>query len=105
MENKREYLERVKLALEPLHDCRAEWIATFPVQEMFQGQPVWDGEVEMFKLTGHPKTEWAYGWSHREGKNDEGERFVAVLELPPVISAKTAVQAHRASQRITGVPS
>jgi hypothetical protein len=34
----------------------------------------------------------AYGWSHREGKNDEGERFVAVLEIPPVDSAQKAVQ-------------
>ena len=32
------------------------------------------------------------GWSHREGKNDEGERFVAVLEIPPVVSAETAVR-------------
>jgi hypothetical protein len=31
-------------------------------------------------------------WSHLEGKNDEGERFVAVLEIPPVDSAKKAVQ-------------
>lgn len=31
--------------------------------------------------------------SHREGANDKGERFVAVLEIPPVESAETAVRA------------
>jgi hypothetical protein len=34
----------------------------------------------------------AYAWSHREGEKDEGERFVAVLEIPPVISPETAVR-------------
>lgn len=29
----------------------------------------------------------------REGVNDEGERFVTVLELPPVVSPVTAVRA------------
>jgi hypothetical protein len=50
-------------------------------------------EVEVFDLTGHPKAKRAYGWSHREGKNDDGERFVAVLEIPPVVSPITAVRA------------
>ena len=47
----------------------------------------------MFDLMGHPKAKRAYGWSHREGANDDGERFVAVLEIPPVISPITAVRA------------
>jgi len=61
------------------------------VHEVFQGRTVWQGEVEVFDLTGRPKAKRAYGWSHREGKNDEGERFVAVLEIPPVVSPVTAV--------------
>jgi hypothetical protein len=60
---------------------------------MFQGQTVWQGEVEVFDLHGHPKAKRAYAWSHREGPNDDGERFVAVLEIPPVESAVTAVRA------------
>jgi hypothetical protein len=43
-------------------------------------------------LTGHPKAKRAYAWSHLDGKNDERTRFVAVLEIPPVDSAKRAVQ-------------
>jgi len=66
---------------------------TVPVHEVFRGETVWQGEVEVFDLTGHPKAKRAYGWSHREGPNDEGERFITVLEIPPVESAITAVRA------------
>jgi len=91
--NNREYLERVKLAVEHLHKCRASHRITVPVHEVFRGQTVWHGNVEVFDLTEHPKAKRAYAWSHREGQNDEGERFVAVLEIPPVMSAETAVRA------------
>ncbi len=76
-----------------MHGAGATWRETVPVHEMFRGQTAWRGEVEVFDLTGHPKAKRAYAWSHQEGKNDQGERFVAVLEIPPVDSAKTAVQA------------
>jgi hypothetical protein len=33
-----------------------------------------------------------YAWSHLDGQNDERTRFVAVLEIPPVVSAETAVR-------------
>ena len=91
--NKHEYLTRLKLAVEHLHGTGATWRETVPVHEVFRGQTAWQGEVEVFDLHNHPKAKRAYAWSHREGKSDEGERFVAVLEVPPVESAQTAVQA------------
>lgn len=93
MENKQDYIARLQVAVEQLHGCGATYRETVPVHEMFHGQTVWQGEVEVFDLSGHPKAKRAYGWSHREGKNDEGERFVAVLEIPPVVSPVTAVRA------------
>jgi hypothetical protein len=63
------------------------------VHEVFQGKTVWDGKVEVFELIGHPKAKRAYGWSHPEGENDQGERFVTVLAIPPVNSPRTVVQA------------
>ena len=93
VENKQDYLARVQVAVSQLHNCGALWRETVPVHETFQGQTVWQGEVEVFDLNGHPKAKRAYAWSHREGANDEGERFVAVLEVPPVESPVTAVRA------------
>ena len=63
-----------------------------PVTEIFRGKTLWQGDVEVFDLTGHPKAKRAYGWSHPEGADNKGERFVTVLEIPPVVSAETAVK-------------
>ena len=90
--NKQDYIARVQVAVSQLHNCGATWRETVPVHEIFQGKTVWHGDVEVFDLHNHPKAKRAYAWSHREGKNDEGERFVAVLEIPPVESAITAVR-------------
>jgi len=87
------YLDRLHLAVQHLHNCAAVWRETVPVNEVFKGHTVWKGEVELFDLIGHPKAKRAYAWSHREGKDDQGERFVAVLEIPPVTSPETAVKA------------
>ena len=75
-----------------LHNCGAEWRETVPVHEVFQGKTVWQGEVEVFDLTGHPKAKRAYAWAHLDGDKDERTRYVAVLEIPPVESAVTAVR-------------
>ena len=63
-----------------------------PVKEVFHGETIWIGFVEVFTLDGHPKAKKAYGWSHVEGNHDTGERFVTVLEIPPVESPETAVK-------------
>jgi len=91
--SKQEYIERLQMAVEHLHKCSAVHSRTAPVHEVFRGQTVWQGEVEVFDVTGHPKAKRVYAWSHAEGKNDQGERFVAVLEIPPVESPETAVRA------------
>jgi len=57
----------------------------------FRGKVAWEGEVEVFAVTGHPKAAHAYAWEH---ETDEGNRaFVAVLGVPPVNSAQDAVRA------------
>ena len=93
MANKSEYLEQIRKAVEHLHGCYAVYVRTEPVLEIFRGQTVWDGEVEIFDLTGHPKANRAYAWSHKDGPADSQDRFVAVLEIPPIVSAQTAVKA------------
>jgi hypothetical protein len=80
------------VAVSQLHNCGAVHRRTVPVHEVFRGNTVWNGRVEVFDLNGHPKAKRAYAWSHPEGPGDQDERFVAVLEIPPVVDAKTAVQ-------------
>jgi hypothetical protein len=90
--NKADYIARLQTAVQHLHNCGAMHRETVPVQEVFRGQTIWTGEVEVFDLTGHPKAKRAYAWSHKAGKDDSDERFVAVLEIPPVKDPQTAVQ-------------
>ena len=92
MANKQDYLARLQVTVQQLHNCGAVWRETVPVQEVFEGRTIWQGEVEVFDLNGHPKAKRAYGWSHKEGKDDSDEKFVTVLEIPPVTSAESAVK-------------
>lgn len=90
--NRQNYLARLAQKIEHLHRCCAKHRSTVPVHEVFRGQTVWQGAVEVFDLTGHPEAKRCYGWFHKEGANGDGGRYVAVLELPPVDSAQMAVQ-------------
>jgi len=82
-------LDEIKQAVEASAECPAVHIETVAVVELFRGQTVWEGTVEVFDLKGHPKAKRAYGWAYQDGKET---RFVAVLEIPPVDSANTAVR-------------
>lgn len=92
VENRQDYLAKVQVAVQQLHNCGAVWRETVPVHEVFRGETVWQGDVEVFDLHGHPKAKRCYAWSHLDGPSDERTRFVAVLEIPPVESAETAVR-------------
>jgi hypothetical protein len=88
----KEYIERLKMVIWQLHKCDCAWVESVLVEEVFRGQTIWQGIVEVFTLSGHPKAKKAYAWSHVAWKDDKDERFVAVLEIPPVKSPQSAVQ-------------
>ncbi len=92
MANKQDYLGLLQVAVQHLHKCGATWRETVPVHEVFRGKTVWQGDAEVFDLHGHPKAKRCYAWSHLDGAKDERTRFVAVLEIPPVVSAESAVR-------------
>ncbi len=76
-----------------LHGAQATHVESVPVVEMFQGQVVWDGVVEVFDLRGHAKTDRAYAWSHDTDDPDTPKRHVTVLHLHPATSPVMAVRA------------
>ena len=92
MEHKQDYLSRVQVAVSQLHNCGATYVRTVPVHEVCRGETVWEGAVEVFDLYGHDEAKRCYAWSHFDGRNHERTRYVAVLEIPPVESAETAVR-------------
>ena len=60
-----------------------------PITETFQGKTVWQGTVDVFRVRGHPRAQYAYAWSYETGEL----RHVAVLGVPPINSAQDAVKA------------
>lgn len=91
--NQDNYIGELEAVILSLHGCNATHVETVPVSEEFQGETIWQGEVEVFDVSGHPKAKRAYGWGHVTGDDDQGRRYVTVLELPPVTSPETAVKA------------
>jgi len=88
-----DYIAELQAVILNLHGCNAVHVKTVPVTEEFQGETVWQGEVEVFETTDHPKAKRIYGWGHVSGDDDQGRRYVTVLELPPITSPETAVKA------------
>jgi len=88
-----DYIQELQSVFLNLHGCSAKYIETVPVLEEFQGQTVWQGGVEVFELSGHPKAKIGYGWGYSIGDKDQGKRYITVLQLPPVDSPQTAVKA------------
>lgn len=76
-----------------LHGSFATHIETVLVVETFKGETVWQGEVEVFELHDHPKTDRVYAWSHETGDPERPQRTVTVLHVPPITSPLSAVRA------------
>ena len=91
MANK-DYIERLKQVIFHLHKASPTWVESVPVEEIFGGKTIWKGVVEVFTLANHPKAKRCFAWAHKSGKDDSDERFVAVLEIPPVTSPESAVK-------------
>jgi hypothetical protein len=87
-----DYIGELKEAIRKLHGCEAEHVETVPVTETFQGQTVWQGEVEVFDLLACPHASRAYAWAH-ETEDADKRRHITVLHVPPVVSPQTAVRA------------
>ena len=89
MRSNQEYIERLRQAVEKLQGCSATHNATVFVHI----DSLWQGDVEVFDLLGHPIAEKCYAWldMHSAGGAESG--CFAFLHRTPVTSAKEAVQA------------
>jgi hypothetical protein len=87
------YLRQLKDAIKRIHGCACRHVKSVPVHETFQGETVWQGDVEIFDLSNHPQTKQCFAWSHLDGDNDELTNVVTVLAIPPVTTPKDAVRA------------
>jgi hypothetical protein len=82
-------------AIRHLHGCEATFVESVPVHEKSGDETVWEGDVQVFNVTGHPTAKRVYAWSH--ATTGTRRQFHAVLHLPPVdgpvMAVKTAAYA------------
>jgi hypothetical protein len=79
-------------AIRHMHGVDAKHLRTVHVHERTPDgtETVWEGDVEVFMLLGHPQATKAYAWS--EPTPTGGRRFFAALHVGAVDSAARAVQ-------------
>src|SRR5439155_19535728 len=63
--------DRLRKTIRDLHGIESTYLRSARVREIFQGETVWEGVVEVFALKGHPKAGLAYAWSYA---TDDGGR-------------------------------
>lgn len=87
-------IDDIRKAIETMHGCKATYVESVNVVEMFGDKPVWDGVVEVFDISEHPEAERCYAWTF---KDNAETRYVTVLQKTPVTSPQTAVRVAIAS--------
>jgi hypothetical protein len=88
----KEDISALQKAILDLHGCKATWVESVPVKEVFKGETVWEGVVQVFNIQGHPKATRCYAWSHSLDDSKK-RRFFAVLHQDPINSPEKAVRA------------
>ena len=87
-------LLRFQDAIHTTHGTQAQLVGGERVSETFEGETVWEGEVLLFDLQGHPTAIQCYAWEV-DGK------MTAVLRQGPVDSPLAAVRASILAERET----
>ncbi len=78
------YLEALKQAIESLHKCTASHVSSIKASDFWKGEKVWDADIELFRLRGHPEAEYCYAWNF--------PKVVIILKIPPIDTPADAVR-------------
>jgi len=88
-----ESIPELQAAIRKIHGVEPTYVETVAVRETFNGETVWEGDVQVFEVVGHPTAKRAYAWSFFN-EDSRKRRYIAVLGDGPVVSAQTAVRAY-----------
>ena len=80
------HIEELQDVIRRLHGVESTHRQSVPVKEVFNGETVWEGIVEVFDLTGHPKANRIYTWAQDTDDPAHPKHFVTALHIPPVVS-------------------
>lgn len=88
-------IEQLKKLIEQEYGTTAKHVETVAVHETFQGETIWDGEVEVFEVPEFPNADRVFAWAFDD---DNGEQQVTVAQIPPATTPENAVKAYLVSQ-------
>jgi aminoglycoside phosphotransferase (APT) family kinase protein len=74
-------INELRDVIRDLHGTEATHVETVPVKETFQGQTVWEGDVEVFDLADHPKASRVFAWSHETNDPENPRQHITVLQI------------------------
>lgn len=97
-------IPHLQKAISRLTGCNSKYVETTAVTECFhgfRGEVLWQRDVAVFEIEGHPKAARVYAWANKH-PDREPTRHVIVLEIPPVDSACTAIAAAMAASIVDG---
>ena len=89
------YIDELSQAISTIHECNCSHFASEKIQEPHDGLGIWEGDVEIFQLEGHPEASVVYGWGWED---DDGKvQYIGILKTGDIESASDAVRAAIAS--------
>jgi hypothetical protein len=88
---KPEIIEEQKRAILKAHGATARHIETVRIREVIGGSEWWDGDVDVYEITGHPKAKRCYAMSTPIAGYPQ---TTTVLQISPVDSPQAAVRSY-----------
>lgn len=93
-----DYIGELSKAISSAHGCSCSHLSSEKIEEAHEDVGVWEGNVEIFELQGHPEAGVAYGWGWQD---DDGKvHYIGVLKTGNVESASDAVKSAIASGQL-----
>jgi len=89
------HIEQLRQLIEEEYSTSATHVETVAVHETFEGETIWDGEVEVFDVPEFPNADRVFAWAFDD---DKGEQQVTVAQIPPATTPENAVKAYIVSQ-------
>jgi hypothetical protein len=91
MSDQSTHVDLLQAAIQQMYKCKATYCESVPVEEPYEGDMTWKGDVEVFNIQGHPSSKRVFAWFNRDKTG--GLRPMAFLEKWPTTSPKLAIRA------------
>jgi len=89
------YIQTLRTMIQTQYKCPSRYSQTIKVKEEADGKILFEGNVELFDLGGHPTARQCYAWGT---KREDGRMEYATALNPPAKSAAEAVRGHLQAQ-------